>query len=198
MTGECNSLAGWIAARVRDRRSGPRPAEVSSPMRPRPCAPSRGSSRVAAPGCCPTSQRCSSLRGMSQWVTQVEAAALLGVHRSLIPKMVRRGDLISHPRRPSLLKQDVLDLFLKRQQAATERQLRKKAPAKTSIPPDGLHDWLPAPAAAAVMGCSVVALNARARRGKVPSALKSGRRWYRLDHLELQVRAEAARRSTTL
>lgn len=45
-----------------------------------------------------------------------------------------------------------------------------------------------------MLGCSVVALRARARRGRVPSTLSEGRRWFRLDHLELVVRAEVAQR----
>jgi len=62
----------------------------------------------------------------------------------------------------------------------------------TPSPPDEAHEWLLAPAAAAVLGCSVVAIRARAIRGRVPSVLSDGRRWFRLDHLELFVRAQVA------
>ena len=48
------------------------------------------------------------------------------------------------------------------------------------------------PAAAAVLGCTEIALKGRATRGQVPYAVSDGRRWFRLDLLELQVRARAA------
>lgn len=60
---------------------------------------------------------------MSEWVTQVEAADILGVHRSLIPKMLRRGDLVARPRRrPSLLREDVIALAQTRAASAAERR----------------------------------------------------------------------------
>jgi hypothetical protein len=42
-------------------------------------------------------------------VTQREAAQLLGVHISLIPKMVRPGDLAPRDARPSLSRQILLE-----------------------------------------------------------------------------------------
>jgi hypothetical protein len=127
-----------------------------------------------------------------EWVTQHEAAELLGVHASLVPKMVRRGDLTPRAARPSLSRHEVLELAAARERRAAERGRRRTAPAAPR-PPDVDHEWLLAPAAAAVLGCSVVAVGARAKRGRVPSTLHDGRRWFRLDHLELVVRAEVAR-----
>lgn len=125
-------------------------------------------------------------------MTQREAAELLGVHASLVAKMVRRGDLIPRRRRPSLPRAAVLELAAARAERAAERARVREAPAGPR-PPDEDHVWLPVPAAAAVLGCSVVAIGARARRGRVPSTLHGGRRWFRLDHLELLLRAQVAR-----
>lgn len=130
---------------------------------------------------------------MTEWVTQREAAALLGVHASLIPKMVRRGELTPRGRRPSLSRGEVLELAAARERRASEREKRRPA-SRRPQPPDADHEWLPVPAAAAVLGCSTVAARARARRGRVPSVLHAGRRWFRLDLLELYIRARAARR----
>lgn len=52
---------------------------------------------------------------------------------------------------------------------------RSRGPKKPE-PPDTEHEWLLAEAAGALMGISRIALNARARRGRVPSVLASGRR----------------------
>lgn len=129
---------------------------------------------------------------MSEWVTQRQAAELLGVHISLVPKMVRRGELSPRAGRPSLSRAEVLEAAAARERRAMERE-RRRSMSPGPQPPDTEHDWLLAPAAAAVLGCSVVAIGARARRGRVPSTLHDGRRWFRLDHLELLVRAQVAR-----
>jgi hypothetical protein len=135
-----------------------------------------------------------SLPGMSEWVTQREAAELLGVHVSLVPKMVRLGDLTPRATRPSLSRDQVVALATTRKVAAEERERRNAVRPAGPQAPDDRHEWLLSPATAAVLGCSVVAIRARAVRGRVPSMLSGGRRWFRLDHLELVVRAEAARR----
>ncbi|MCP3422729.1 hypothetical protein [Nocardioides pinisoli] len=128
---------------------------------------------------------------MADWVTQREAAKLLGVHVSLIPKLVRRGDLTPRTARPSLARAAVLELAQARAHRAVERERSRSAPASPR-PPDRHHEWLLTPAAAALLGCSVVALGARARRGRVPSTMHDRRRWYRLDQLELMMRAKDA------
>ena len=46
--------------------------------------------------------RCANLHVMSEWVTVREAAEILGVHMSAVPKMVRRGDLTPRTQRPRL------------------------------------------------------------------------------------------------
>jgi hypothetical protein len=134
---------------------------------------------------------------MTAWVTQREAAELLGVHVRAAPKMVRRGDLIPWDAKPSLSRDQVLELAVARTVASAEREKRRTTPPQpptVARPPDEEHEWLLPPAAAAVLGCSVVAVRARAFRGWVPSSLHAGRRWFRLDHLELVVRADVARR----
>jgi hypothetical protein len=129
-------------------------------------------------------------------VTQRQAAQLLGVHPSLIPKMLRRGDLTSRRERPSLSRAQVLELAAARERAAAERAERDAKPRSAGPrPPDDEHEWLLGPAAAAVLGCSEGALGMRANRGQVPFAVHGHRRWYRLDLLELLLRARAARRT---
>lgn len=129
----------------------------------------------------------------SDWVTHAEAAQLLGVHVSLIPKMLRRGDLSSRRTRPSLSRDEVVKLAAERRAAAAERARRSaRPPLQGPQPPDDKHDWLLTTPAAAVLGCSEGALNMRAQRGRVPFTMHRGRRWFRLDLLELLLRARAA------
>ncbi|GAA5122603.1 hypothetical protein GCM10023339_41220 [Alloalcanivorax gelatiniphagus] len=130
---------------------------------------------------------------MPEWVTQVQAAELLGVHRSLIPKMIKRGDLTPRRSRPTLSRNEVLELAEARVRAAEDRERRRAQRGSQGRPPDDRHEWLPAPAAAAVLGCTEIALNGRATRGQVPFTVHGGRRWFRLDLLELILRARAAR-----
>lgn len=130
----------------------------------------------------------------NQWVTHREAAVLLGVHVSLIPKMLRRGDLTSRRKRPSLSRDQVVELAAARRTAAAERERRCPLSHATGPqPPDDEHEWLLVPTAAVVLGCTEGALKMRANRGRVPYTVHGGRRWFRLDQLELLVRAQVAR-----
>ena len=127
-------------------------------------------------------------------MTHREAALLLGVHVSLIPKMLRRGDLTSRRERPSLSRDQVVALAAVRRAAAAERERRRPLVDMTGPqPPDDEHEWLLVPTAAVVLGCSEGALKMRANRGRVPYTVHGGRRWFRLDQLELLVRAQVAR-----
>lgn len=126
---------------------------------------------------------------MSEWITAREAAEILGVHISAVPKMVRRGDLTPRKKRPTLLRADVEAL---RDVRATPPE--PKPPRREPQPPDQEHDWLDAYGAAYVMGVGREAVRVRARRGKLPSEVHDGRRWFRRDHLELVKRADAVKR----
>ena len=129
-------------------------------------------------------------------MTHREAAQLLGVHVSLIPKMLRRGDLTSRGRSPALTRDEVVALAAIRAAEAEERERRRTTPRPLDPrPPDDEHEWLPASVAAAVLGCTETALKGRATRGQVPCTVHGGRRWFRLDLLELILRARAAQSS---
>ncbi|WP_231251036.1 hypothetical protein [Nocardioides furvisabuli] len=131
---------------------------------------------------------------MADWITVREAAQVLGVHISAVPKMIRRGDLTKRAKRPVLDRGEVI-AYRNARLAAQEALASERERPQQPKPPDLEHDWLSADAAAAVMGVTRVAVNARARRGRVPSVLSGGRRWYRRDHLELVMRAQAAKRN---
>lgn len=130
---------------------------------------------------------------MAEWITAREAADVLGVHLSAVPKMIRRGDLTKRHRRPILNRAQVIALRDARLEVprATRPSRAPKGPPR---PPDEVHDWLTSTEAGAVMGVSSVAVNARARRGRLPSEVANGRRWFRQDHLDLMLRADAAKR----
>lgn len=140
---------------------------------------------------------------MSEWITAREAAELLGVHVSAIPKMIRRGELTPRARRrPSLRKSDVVALREHRvtrdsaRQQPTERLKIEpvRAHASSPLPPDADHAWLNSDQAAAFMGVTRNAVNDRALRGRLPSQMHDRRRWFRQDHLELVKRADPAKR----
>ena len=103
-----------------------------------------------------------------------------------------RGRRRSRNRRPSLSRREVEEFTEARARAAREREqvARQSGPR----PPDDEHDWLNAPEAGVLMGVGPEAVRVRARRGKLPSELHDGRRWFRRDHLELVKRADVAKR----
>lgn len=131
---------------------------------------------------------------MADWVTQRQAARLLGVHVSAVPKMVRRGDLTPRDGRPSLSHDQVLTLADARATAARKREQRPTTILTGPQPPDDIHEWLQAPEAGELMGVGPEAVKIRARRGRLPSELHDGRRWFRRDHLELVRRADEFKR----
>lgn len=127
---------------------------------------------------------------MSEWITAREAAEILGVHISAVPKMIRRGDLTPRERRPKLRRTDVVALAEVRSRPPDPKP-QKPAPC----PPDDEHDWLDAHEAAAFMGVGREAVRVRARRGKLPSEVHDGRVWFRRDQLEVVKRADAVERA---
>jgi hypothetical protein len=138
-----------------------------------------------------------------EWVTIREAARLLDVHYSAVPKMTRRGLL--HPRkdqRPSLSRAEVLKLRDARAEQARLRALPPpvKAPPPAPEPPDNEHEWVLADVVAAHLGVGVTAVHQRARRGRLPFTVGSdgATRFYRLELVDMAMRAQAASRSRTL
>lgn len=134
---------------------------------------------------------------MGEWIRAKDAAEILGVHLSAIPKMIRRGDLTKREQRPILRRSEVV-AYRDARLAAEQSRPRHPEPKAPPAPPDDEHDWLSTEEAAAFMGISRVAVSARARRGRLPSVVASGRRWYRRDHLALVRRAEEAKRRRAL
>ena len=135
-----------------------------------------------------------------EWVTIKEAARLLGVHYSAVPKMVRRGDLTPRRnKRPSLSRKAVLELREARDERARLRALPPASKMKPRPPDDG-HDWVDAAAVAAHLNVGVTAIHQRARRGRLPFTLGSDgqTRFYRLDQVDMAVRGQEATRRKTL
>lgn len=123
---------------------------------------------------------------MTAWITQQQAADLLGCHVSLIGKLVARGDLTSRGRegRASLDRDQVIGLRGLREQRERDRQARRRPRMGRMDPPDEVHLWLTTAQVAELVGISVVAVNKRCRRERLPYVDKAGRRWIRWDLLE--------------
>lgn len=129
--------------------------------------------------------------GMEEWIRAKDAAGILGVHMSAIPKMIRRGDLTKRQRRP-ILNRDEVVAYRDARDTARSAPAKPRPAARPPSPPDSEHEWLSADQAAHLLGISRVAVNARARRERLPSAVANGRRWYRMDHLRLYLIAQSA------
>jgi hypothetical protein len=137
-----------------------------------------------------------------EWVTIRAAARLLSTHPSNVPKLTRRGLLHPRRQRPSLRKSEVLALRAARAEAARLRALPKPPPEPPleASPPDDEHDWVLADVVAAHLGVGIAAVHQRARRGRLPFTPGSdgSTRFYRLDLVDMAVRAQLASRSKTL
>ena len=129
------------------------------------------------------------------WITQTQAAEILGCHVSLIGKLVARGELTSRGRtgRASLDRDQVLEVLAEREERSRARTPPRRRKGRFE-PPDAEHDWLTSAQAAELLGVSAVAVNLRCRRGRLPFVEKAGRRWFRRDHLELVRHADLVKR----
>lgn len=65
----------------------------------------------------------------AEWLSQREAAEILGVHVSLVPKMVRRGDLTPRQGTPSLSRDQSGSLRQRVPATAAEAKRRRTAAA---------------------------------------------------------------------
>jgi hypothetical protein len=114
------------------------------------------------------------------WITQPEAAKILGVHPQTVAKMVARGDSL---RAGSPVGSDPWTVtrswhYATRASAKDRRQRRREAGERRTRE------------AAAFMGVFMPAISKRARRGRLPHVEHEGRRWFRRDHLELVKHAD--------
>lgn len=128
------------------------------------------------------------------WITNREAAAILGVHMSAVPKMIRRGDLTPRERRPQLARNEVEELRDRRAQPKPPKPTPDPKPRHVPKPPDQEHDWLNADEAAELLGLGRSGVIYRAQLDKLPNEKHDGRRWFRRDHLELVKRAASVKR----
>ena len=73
-------------------------------------------------------------------------------------------------------------------------------PRNAPRPPDDVHDWVTAAAVAVHLKVGVTAVHQRARRGRLPFTLGSDgqTRYYRLDQVDMAVRAQEATRRRRL
>ena len=132
----------------------------------------------------------------SEWVSQVDAARILGVHRSAVPKMVRRGDLSPRHERPNLKRSDVEALRDARAERSRLLSLPPE-PKPAPQPPDEHPDWVLAKDLATEMGVGGAwVVHQRARRGRLPYVTAAdGTRWFRRDLVAMAVQAQEATRS---
>lgn len=131
----------------------------------------------------------------SVWITHAQAAAILGVHPSAIPKLVRKGALSSRGRgpRPSLHIDEVTALLRAREEAKTRPRVPWRRP-RVRVPPDDEHEWVGAVRAATLLGVSRSRIAQLTAAGRLPFSTRAGQRWYRVDQLELIRNAREANR----
>jgi len=137
---------------------------------------------------------------VSEWITQREAAEILGCHKSRVAKLVSAGRLKSRGgRTASLDRAQVVALAAWRagasaraQQERARRVAVREAARTHHRPPDDEHDWLSIRQTAELLGVSRVAVHQRCRRDRLPCVAHGKQIWIRRDLLELVEHARAA------
>lgn len=130
---------------------------------------------------------------MSQQVTYVEAAEILGCHLSNIAKLIRKGELTSTRRRKgALLRAEVETLAERRRMAREQLVPRPRTRRPIDRWPDQDHVWLQPNQVATLLDVTSQAVTARLRRGTLPGVARGRRWWVRQDQLERVVDARLA------
>lgn len=138
-------------------------------------------------------------------VTYAQAAQVLGCHVSNVPRLVARGELVSHGRRGtpgSLLRSDVEQLATRRREARQGATgAAEQRPTPPTYEPDpavhGQYEWLSVAQAAVLVGLSEMAIRKRVKRGTMPhvrvdDGTRHGRVWIRADHARIAANVRAA------
>ncbi len=130
-------------------------------------------------------------------VTYAQAADILGVHVSNVPKLVTRGEIRSRGTRgphASLVRADVEAVLEHRRERRRLKAEQEAAPPPrpASAPPDDEHAWLTLEEAGEVIGISGQAVGKRARKGTIPHVRDGVRVWVRADHAEMAANVRAA------
>ncbi|SDS20770.1 DNA binding domain-containing protein, excisionase family [Nocardioides scoriae] len=131
-------------------------------------------------------------------MTYAQAAAILGVHVSNVPKLVTRGEIRSRGTRgphASLLRADVEAVLERRRERRRAKAGQEAAPPPRPVtaPPDDDHEWLTLEEAGEVIGISGQAVGKRAKRGKIPHVRQGVRVWVRADHAQIAANSRTAR-----
>lgn len=130
---------------------------------------------------------------MSIRLTYAEAAEILGVHVSAVPKIVRRGELHAERRRDgALLRSEVEELAAQRRARREELESRAGKRRQVDPRPDADHEWFRPREVAELVGISEQGVRKRLARGTMPAVRKGSRWWVRADQLANVERARLA------
>lgn len=140
------------------------------------------------------------------WVSWVQAAAIIGCSPGTVKALVKTGRLSTRPRQgrlPSVELSSAQALAVGDAWRARPRRNRGKRRRQRGTPPDNNSVWLGAVTAGLVMGVSTERVRQRARAGTLPVVVHGGQMWFRREHVEQAAAARtfalaqrAARRTT--
>lgn len=132
-----------------------------------------------------------------EWVTYAEAAAIIGCGRSVVARLVARGELVGRGRQerrqlPSISRASAVEVAAQRATAQAEStqvaEERRRARPEV-LPPDDGEVWLSATEAGLVLGMTSLGVRYRAIHGLIPSTRRGQRWWFRRDHVEQAARS---------
>lgn len=131
------------------------------------------------------------------WVSQEEAAAIVGCSHARIPELVDEGLLVQRPgpRWQASISWESANaaavVWSRRlREAAADRQARKAARPTNAAPDDG-QEWVTTGNAAQMLGMTRNGVGERIRSGTLPAVLRGNRYWLRRMDVESAATGEA-------
>lgn len=135
------------------------------------------------------------------WVSQADAAAIVGCSHARVPELVAQGLLIQRPgpRGQASISRESADeaaqVWADRQAAAHAAREARAAKRPSNAAPNDGQVWVTTETSALALGMSRNGVGERIRAGTLPAVLRGNRYWLRRTDVETASAARAFRRS---
>ncbi len=132
-----------------------------------------------------------------EWVSQADAAQVVGCSRGRIPELIEEGLLVQRPGprwRASISRESAVsasEVWSQRVRGTELKRDERRRTRPTNEPPDDGHVWVTTTTAALTLGLTRNGVGQRIRAGTLPGTRRGNRYWLRRQDVEVAAAARA-------
>ncbi|UFN45201.1 helix-turn-helix domain-containing protein [Nocardioides okcheonensis] len=132
-----------------------------------------------------------------EWVSQADAAQVVGCSRGRIPELIKEGLLVQRPGprwRASISRESAVsasEVWSQRVRGTELKRDERRRTRPTNEPPDDGHVWVTTTTAALTLGLTRNGVGQRIRAGTLPGTRRGNRYWLRRQDVEVAAAARA-------